>query len=140
MKLDLILNPIDGSDHSVNATKYAIELAKSFNAKIILLHCHRHFPALMAEPHFQEAINKIMKGCDKLVDPFEEMLEQSGVDYDIRILEGRARDVIPNVAEIEKTDIIVMGSRGVTDFGGLILGSVAHQVLHKADRPVLIVK
>ncbi|MCK5838129.1 MAG: universal stress protein, partial [Desulfobacula sp.] len=37
-------------------------------------------------------------------------------------------------------DLIVMGSRGVTDFAGLFIGSVAHQVLHKSECPVFIAK
>jgi len=140
MKIENILNPIDGSEHSMNATKYAIELAKAFQSKIVLLHCHDKFPIILAEPYFQEAVNSINKAADILVDPFMKLLEQSNVDFDVRILEGQPGNRIPDVVKIEKIDLIVMGSRGVTDFAGLFLGSVAHQVLNKSDCPVFIAK
>lgn len=140
MEFKKILNPVDGSDHSVNATRYAIDLARQFDSKVILLHCHARFPVVLSEPYFQEAINEIMKTSEELMSPFEKLLEESGVDYETRILEGTPGTNISNVARIEKIDLIVMGSRGVTDFEGLFLGSVAHQVLHKADCPVFITK
>ena len=115
-------------------------MSRVFNAHIILLYCHERFPVVLAEPYFQEAVNKINKASEELVAPFVTMLEQSGVDYDIRILEGVPGSKIPDVARIEKIDLIVMGSRGMSDFTGLLLGSVAHQVLHRSDCPVFITK
>ena len=140
MRFKKILNPVDGSSHSEHATKYAIELAKEFDASIVLLHCHAKFPVVLAEPYFQQAINEILKASEELVVPYETMLKESGVEYDIRLLEGLPGSTIANVAKIEKIDLIVMGSRGVSDFEGLFLGSVAHQVLHKSDCPVFIAK
>lgn len=140
MKVKKILNPVDGSEHSVHATNYAVELARVFNAQVILLHCHERYPIVLAEPYFQEVVNKINKSSEKLVDPFVSILDESGVTYEVRLLEGPAGSKIPDVAEIENLDLIVMGSRGVSDFTGLLLGSVAHQVLHKSTCPVFITK
>ena len=140
MKIQKILNPVDGSDHSVHATQSAIELALVFNAKIVLMHCHDRFPVVLAEPYFQQAVNKINKDAETLVKPFMEMLEKEDLDFEVRLLEGPAGSKIPEVAKIEDIDLIVMGSRGVSDFAGLLLGSVAHQVLHKSGCPVFITK
>lgn len=140
MKIKKILNPIDGSEHSIRATEYAIELARLLDAEIILLHCHARFPIVLAEPYFQQAINEINKASEELVDPFVEILEKGEVKFEVRILEGTPGNRIPDVAKNEKIDLIVMGSRGVTDFAGLFLGSVAHQVLHKSECPVFIAK
>ncbi|MCG8619730.1 MAG: universal stress protein [Desulfobacterales bacterium] len=140
MEFEKILNPVDGSDHSRHSTKYAIELAEKFGARIILLHCHNRFPVVLSEPYFQQAINEIMKASETLVQPYEEMLGESGVEFEVRILEGLPGSTIADVVRIEKIDLVVMGSRGVSDFEGLFLGSVAHQVLHKSDCPVFIVK
>jgi nucleotide-binding universal stress UspA family protein len=140
MKFKKILNPVDGSEHSKRATQYSIELAKQFDSKIILLHCHAKFPVVLAEPHFQNAINEIMKNSEELIKPFEDLLEDSGVEYEIRILEGSPANNIDTVVNVEKIDLIVMGSRGVGNFEGLFLGSVAHQVLHNVQCPVFIIK
>jgi len=140
MNIKLILNPVDGSQHSINSTNYAIELTKLLNAKIILMHCHERFPIVLSEPYFQQAVNEIGKASEELIEPFIKILEKAEVDYDVRILEGAPGNKIPEVATIEKIDLIVMGSRGVTDFTGLLLGSVAHQVLHKSNCPVFITK
>lgn len=140
MTFQTILNPVDGSDHSLRSTKYAIKLARQFNSKIVLLHCHSRFPVVLSEPYFQQAVNEIMKASEELVKPFEEMLTESEVEYEVRILEGLPGSTIADVVRIEKIDLVVMGSRGVSDFEGLFLGSVAHQVLHKSDCPVFIAK
>ena len=140
MKLDKILNPVDGSLHSINATKYAIELAGMCNANIVLLHCHKKFPVILAEPHFQNAINAIMKESKELIQPFIEILEKSQIKFETRILEGSAGRVIPEVAMIEKIDMIVMGSRGCSNLEGLIIGSIAHKVIYAAECPVLVIK
>ncbi|MBU0463993.1 MAG: universal stress protein [Proteobacteria bacterium] len=140
MNIKKILNPVDGSDHSIRSTQNAIELAKLLDAKIILMHCHARFPIVLSEPYFQQAINEISRGSDELVEPFIKMLEKAEVEFDVRILEGAPGNKIPEVVKIEKIDLIVMGSRGVTDFTGLLLGSVAHQVLNKSDCPVFITK
>lgn len=140
MKFETILNPVDGSPHSARSTDYAIGLARLTGARIILLHCHRRFPIVLAEPHFQNALNEIMRESEELIDPFIQTLEESGIEFETRILEGSAGRIVPETAEIEKADIIVMGSRGCTDLEGLIMGSVAHQVLHRASCPVLVIK
>lgn len=140
MNIKQILNPVDGSEHSIHSTRYAIDLAKLLDAKIILMHCHARFPIVLSEPYFQQAINEISKTSEELVEPFIKILEKADVKFDIRILEGTPGNKIPEVARIEKIDLIVMGSRGVTNFTGLLLGSVAHQVLHKSDCPVFITK
>jgi nucleotide-binding universal stress UspA family protein len=140
MKFEKILNPVDGSTHSMNSTQSAIALARQFKSKIVLLHCHSRFPVVLSEPYFQQAIDEIMKTSEALMKPFETILEESGVDYEVRILEGLPGTTIAEIARIDEIDVIVMGSRGVSNFEGLFLGSVAHQVLHKSQCPVFIVK
>ncbi len=61
MKIKKILNPIDGSEHSLRSTRYAIKFAKLLDADIILLHCHARFPIVLSEPYFQQAVNEINK-------------------------------------------------------------------------------
>jgi nucleotide-binding universal stress UspA family protein len=140
MQLNKIFVPVDGSDHSMRAAEYALELARLMDAEIVLIHCHRPFPVVLGEPYFQKAINKIMEKSNQLLDPYRKLFRESGVRFTERILEGPAGDVISDVAEIEKADMIIMGSRGHSDLKGLFLGSVAHRVLHSAPCPVLVIR
>jgi len=140
MNIKKILNPVDGSEQSIKSTRYAIGLAKLMDAKIVLMHCHDRFPIILAEPYFQQVIDDVQKVSEELVKPFVDMLEEAKADYEVRLVEGAPGNKIPELAKIEKIDLIIMGSRGVTAFAGLFLGSVAHQVLNKSDCPVFIAK
>ena len=53
-------------------------------------------------------------------------------------LQGKITRV--EVARVEKCDLVVVGTRGLSDFEGLLLGSVAHKVLVSAPCPVLTVR
>jgi nucleotide-binding universal stress UspA family protein len=55
-------------------------------------------------------------------------------------LAGRAAQEIMDVAVSEDAGLIVMGSRGMSDWQGLLIGSVAHKVLHLSSVPVLVVR
>ena len=140
MQLKKILVPVDGSDCSVRAASYATELATLMSCEILLIHCHKSFPAILGEPYYQNAINKILKGSNELLAPYKKILQDAGVTFIDRILEGPASQAICEVAEIEKIDLIVMGCRGRNDLEGLLLGSCTHRVLKTAPCPVLVIR
>ena len=141
MKLDRVLVPVDGSDCAKRALFCAVELVRNTGGgRILLMHCHRPFPKLLGEPYLQEAIDRIQESAEGVVAPHRRLLDGSGIEFTEFILEGAPWDMITRAAEIERCDLIVMGSRGCTDFQGLILGSVTHRVLHSAPCPVLVVR
>jgi nucleotide-binding universal stress UspA family protein len=61
-----------------------------------------------------------------------------GVDYELEQLAGEAGEVVCRIAQHRGAGEIVIGTRGVGRIAGL-LGSVAHDVLHRADRPVTVI-
>ncbi len=140
MQPNRILLPVDGSSHSQRAAEYAAGLARTYGASLILVHCHQSFPNLLGEPYFQDAVTKIITASETLMAPFRDFLDEKEVDFEEHILEGPAGKVLPNLAEQLDADLIVMGSRGLSDLEGLVLGSVTHKVLHQVDCPVLVVK
>jgi len=140
MELKKILAPVDGSEHSMRAVAYAADMATLMDSEILLIHCHKSFPVVLGEPYFQKAIDKIMKNSNELLDPFRKIVRDAGVTFIDRILEGPAAQAICEVADIEKIDMIVMGSRGRNDLEGLLLGSCTHRVLKTAPCPVLVIR
>ncbi len=140
MQLKKILVPVDGSEYSTRAAGYAADMAKLMDCEILLIHCHKSFPAILGEPYFQKAINKILKKSSELLDPYKKIVRDAGVTFIDRILEGPAAEAICEVAKIEKIDLIVMGCRGRNDLEGLLLGSCTHRVLKTAPCPVLVVR
>ena len=140
MEISKILVPVDGSDYSMRAAEYAADLAKLMDGDILLMHCHKAFPVVLGEPYFQKAINKIAKKSKELLDPYRTMLQDAGVRFVDRILEGPAAQAICKVAKVENIDLIVMGCRGRSDLEGLLLGSCTHRVLKTAPCPVLVIR
>jgi nucleotide-binding universal stress UspA family protein len=67
-------------------------------------------------------------------------LREAEVDVEERLMEDPAGAVIPDIARIEKCELIIVGSRGLTNLEGLFLGSVTNRVLHTTPCSVLVVK
>ena len=139
MQINKIMVPVDGSEHATKAAGYATDMARLMDSEILLIHCHKPFPAILGEPYFQRAIDKILKKSSELLDPYKKIVQDAGVTVTDRILEGPAARAICEVAKIEKIDLIVMGCRGRNDLEGLLLGSCTHRVLKTAPCPVLVV-
>lgn len=131
---------IDGSEYSNKVLDKAIEFGRLLDAVVVLIYCHRRFPKILGQPHRDHIISAIMDETEETVAPYKKKLSDSGVQFIERFMEEPAGSMIPKVAEHEKCEMIIMGSRGLSDIEGLLLGSVAHKVLHIAKCPVLVVR
>lgn len=140
MSSNKILVAIDGSEHSYLIVDKAIEHAKLFGVSIILVFCHRKFPTIMGHPYRDEEISNIISESEKVITPFLQHIRIAGIAVEERIMEEPAGAAITDIARIEKCDLIVMGSRGLTNLAGLIIGSVTNRVLHTAPCSVLVVR
>ena len=134
-----ILVPVDESLRSDRVVERAVDMAETFHAKIVLLHARQKVPDILGEPYYQQVLNKFIKRAEMTIAPLQKLLEESGVDHEVLILEGDPADAITDAAEDEKCDLIVMGTRGLSDIKGMALGSVSHKVLHTTDIMVLLV-
>lgn len=140
MNVKTILLPVDGSVHSDKAAEYAADMAKTMNAAIVLLHCRKAVPADLGEPNVQQVLERYTKEAETILKPYRDLLESRNIPIRETIIGGRPGEAIADVAEAEKADMVVMGSKGKSDLEGLIVGSVTHKVLHTAHCPVLVVK
>lgn len=140
MEIKKIMVPVDESAYSMDALKYSIDFARKMDCHILLFHCHREFPSVIGEPYLQYAIEKILKTSEEVLKPYRKILKESGVGFSELVLEEPAGKAIVEAAEIEKIDLIIMGTKGKTDLEGLLMGSTTHRVLHLSPCPVLIVR
>jgi nucleotide-binding universal stress UspA family protein len=77
----------------------------------------------------------------KWLKQIEEAAKKKGIRLKSEILDGDSKvDIIIDYANEKSVDLIVMGSRGITGFKRLLLGSVANAVVSNAPCPVMIVR
>jgi nucleotide-binding universal stress UspA family protein len=134
---ETILLAVDGSEPSNRAVGAARDLAEKLGTEVIVVHVReRDTSAAAYEPgSFDEGA--------ELVDDTVRTLKNGGVSARGEVataVYGRAARVILEAANDARADMVVMGSRGLSDLAGLVMGSVTHKVLHLARCPVLVVR
>ncbi len=146
MTIRKILVAVDGSKASINAASYAIEMAKNFDASLILLSII--IPATYMDfgyvtvGKFKETETKERKQAQDKLDKLKKKAMEKGVTVKTAIV-VKYTSVVKEIIEYalkRKISLIVTGSRGMTGFKKMVLGSVANGVMTYADCPVLVVK
>jgi nucleotide-binding universal stress UspA family protein len=136
-----ILCPMDFSDASKNAFRYACEFAKSMGSKIMLLNVIE--PRPMAADMTLNYIPLEDDMANAAREDFEPLIQEAkskGVDVTADVMIGVPADMIlAQMADIDAS-LLIMGSHGKTGLSRLLMGSVAEAVVRKAKIPVLIVK
>ena len=135
-----ILLATDGSAHAAEALKFARELAVRDGATVIVVHAFEHVPSYLGEPMKSDLMARYVTAGREIVDQVAAELEDACVSVEKEILGGPPADAILRVVETHQPDLIVMGSRGLGEVTGLLLGSVSHRVLAHSPVPVMIVR
>ena len=140
-----ILVAVDSSPCGERALTQAIDLAKRYGAKLIILHVivRRLYAVTPSEAGVlaTTVFVKEMEAEGKMImSKAEEAARISGVDYVGKLLQGVPADEILKTAEQERVNLIVIGSRGLTDVKAFLLGSVSSKVSHRSKCPILIIK
>ena len=137
-----ILCPVDHSDCSKEALKYAVSFAIKDNSKLYLLH-------VIDIRTFDESINAMTPQIPgdktlaqlktKLLDCIpEEMRDDMNVEA--LVVQGIPVVEIISTAKRNDVDMIVLGSHGRTGITHMMMGSVSEKVVRKAPCPVLTVR
>lgn len=146
--LNRILVPLDGSDWSFRAAKYAIKIAKMANAEIVCVHAVVSLPSTAyANVHagvlIPWYIEESKKEAQKWYDEVNIIAKKSGVvrlSADTILDVSSVADAIISYIERNNVDLIIMGTKGRTGLKKFLLGSVASGVLSHAKCPVLVVR
>lgn len=140
-----VLVPVDGSDNSVRAAEYALNMVKNHkNADITLVSvpCNYEMAYFAEAPYEADSANK---GCSLVfgerLKKIKKIFEDAGIPVKAELLtETDPARAISDYAESGGFDKIIMGSRGLSPFKGMVMGSVTYKVLNNVKIPVTIVK
>ena len=139
-----IVVPIDGSQHAMTALDYAVSLAQTYHAILVLVHVidlNIHMTPLeqvtstgpnLVPEELKTGGLKLLAAARRQI-PLElrsESILETGVPAERILLITRAK----------KADLIVMGSRGLSPLKQIFLGSVSQQLLDHAACPVMLVR
>jgi nucleotide-binding universal stress UspA family protein len=146
MNLDIkkVLVPIDFSDYSKSALKYAINFAKQFNAEIILIYV---VEPIIYPPDFsmgQIAIPSVNTEWDDRAKEELNKLAKNEIPSDLKsktiIKTGKPFVEIIETASEEDVDVIIIATHGRSGVEHILFGSTAEKVVRKAPCPVLTLR
>jgi nucleotide-binding universal stress UspA family protein len=136
-----VLLAVDGSEHALHAARTAADLARTVNAKEFrIVVAYDFIPPYLGEPNMQYAIDARIEEANKIMEAAITAVGDLPCDIHTELLEASPAEAIINVANTRKSDVIVIGSRGLGTLAGLLLGSTSQKVVAHALCPVLIVR
>jgi nucleotide-binding universal stress UspA family protein len=145
-----ILVPVDGSEESLSAASFAIEIARKFEAELQLLHVVTINQSMRAIGLYGTSYDDVVakhiqdgrKEVGKWFDIISKQAAEAGVNMSSEIVDTPISIVgeIVDRAEKNAIDIIVVGTKGKSGFTKLLMGSVATGVITYAPCPVLVVR
>ena len=133
-----ILVPLDGSERAEAILPYVQSLAHCYDAKVVFmtviepLRIDREFDL----EHYQRRLDE----GERYLAARQEEFRQKGIEAETRVGEGPTVATITDVAEHIEADLIAMASHGRTGLARVFYGSVAAGVLHRIDRPLLLIR
>jgi len=146
--LKKILVPVDGSQHAMKAMRLACDLAEKYEAKLEIItvsqkDMSKEYKRFIEVEYLEKERAKIYKILGDLGNKiFKELLAevQPTIKVSSAVLFGDPASSIVEYALLNNFDTIVMGSRGMSDIKGLLLGSVSHKVSSLFDGTCVTIK
>ncbi|NIN53648.1 MAG: universal stress protein [Nitrososphaeria archaeon] len=138
-----ILVPVDGSEYAERAVRTAVEIAERYEAEVTLIHVvekhiyayssHEFAPVVVSSQELEDEGKEILRRS-------KEIAESLGKSVDTMLVSGVPAEEILKLAETEKFDLIVVGSRGLSRVKSFLLGSVSDKICHHASCPTLVIR
>jgi nucleotide-binding universal stress UspA family protein len=128
----------DGSESAEEAVGAGARLARTLGTTAVLVYVRPSIGPL-GEPYYQEKLSEQLTHARAALDRAQTLARDEGCDAEAEILEGNPAERIIELARARHAPLIVVGSRGLGAVAGALLGSVSSAIIHRADRPVLVV-
>ncbi|AWR85341.1 universal stress protein [Meiothermus taiwanensis] len=138
-----ILMPTDGSNCSQQAIREGLEVAKNMGARVTFLYALENISSSFwispeSVPYGLELLEDLKRVGSEALSKAAELAQTVGVEAETKLVEARPVEAI--LAEAKNHDLIVMGTHGRSGLDRFMLGSVTEAVLHRSERPVLVLR
>jgi nucleotide-binding universal stress UspA family protein len=140
-----ILVPLDGSKRAETILPHVEQLAQRFEAEVIFLRVVEP-PPLMVTPGqpdmtlHQQEVEQRTQEAELYLKAIEGEFQQLGINARIELGQGPVVEAIIAAAAQHEIDLIALASHGRSGLAQVFYGSVAAGVLHRVDRPLLLVR
>ena len=139
-----VLLPVDGSESAARATQKLIATIGWYKEPpvIDLLAVHLavpHYPNMSKVVSEQTLERYYRDEMEAMLAPSKKSLDAAGIEYTAHTLIGTTAETIVEHAKQSGSDMIYMGTRGMTALSNMVLGSVTTRVLHLAHIPVVLI-
>ncbi len=134
-----ILVPLDGSDYSKKALLQACDMAKNYQAHLILVYIVEKSHSLNLLDR-NEYLKMLRKFGEKVLIKGKETAKTKGIDATTIMKEGNITNEIVKLAKSKKCNLIIIGNKGLGATARFFLGSVSNKLANSSPCSVLIVK
>jgi len=139
-RIQTIVVADDFSETAELALKHALRLVRRHGARLVLAHVVEPIPLgpypVLIAPENELAIRDLAR---ERIEKVAVRLRGEGVIVDVRVDMGRPGPRLVEIAEDEAADLFVIGTRGLTGFQHVLLGSTAEYVVRRSDCPVVTI-
>jgi nucleotide-binding universal stress UspA family protein len=140
-----ILVPLDGSKRAERILPHVEELAQHYNAKVAFLRVVELPPTIVGPEgipmaFYQDQLDQQAREAEAYLAAMQGEFREKGIEAKMCVAHGPVVEAIIQAAEREGADLIAMASHGRSGLSQVFYGSVAAGVLHRIDRPLLLVR
>jgi len=138
-----ILLPVDGSQLSLEAVRFALRLVREgLKASFVLANVQE--PATLYEvmvAHDADVLQRVSGSAgEHLLAGAEALLSEAGLEHEREVASGDPGHTLVDIVERFECELVVMGARGMGALSGALVGSVSQAMVRSSPVPVLIVK
>jgi len=139
-----ILFPTDFSDLSEKSLKYVIQLKEAGTKEVLVIHVIDKWILEKFSIDFTSNVNELVEkatgSAEASLKSVRQTLGSYGFKVETRIVAGVPFREILKAESEENISAIVIGSHGLRNFEGALLGSVSEKVIRKSRKPIILIK
>jgi nucleotide-binding universal stress UspA family protein len=140
-----ILVPLDGSKRAEAILPHVEELAQYNSATVIFVRVVEPEPVVLSPPESRLALDAMKfeqrtREAEDYLACLKGEFREKGIQARTHLAHGGVVEAILDIAKHEEAGLIAMASHGRTGLARVFYGSVAAGVLHRIDRPLLLIR